>query len=87
MPSAEGLDGGSPEIRPHADQAPVSPGYDPEFDKRVDDIMKGSGMRLTRAEATGRAIDVDAYVSRVEDKLAELRDSRDGSITDAEEAK
>ncbi len=85
MPGAEGLDGGSPEIRPHADQALVSQGYDPEFEQRVDDIMKGSGMRLTRAEAAGRARDVDDYVSRVEAKLAELQEGRDGSIAETED--
>lgn len=79
MPGAEGLDGGSPEIRPHADQAPVSQGYDPEFEQRVDETMRRSGMRLTRTEATEYVENVDAYVDRVAQRIAELRDENTGT--------
>lgn len=75
MPGAEGLDGGSPEIRPLADQAPVSQGYDPDTESheaRVDEVMHRSGMRLTRAEAEEYVADVDGYVNRVEQHLTEL---------------
>lgn len=83
MPGAEGLDGGSPELRPTADQAPVSQGYsldaDSEsFEDRVDETMQRSGMRLTRSEAEDYVRSVDNYVGNVEQRLAELQAESEG---------
>lgn len=68
MPGAEALGGGSPEIRSHADQAPLSLGYDPS----------------TLDPVVARAIDPELRDERVEDMAHELMQNSGHRLTLAE---
>ena len=79
MLSAEQIGGG--ELIPRYGD-PSDPDYDFRVESATRDIERSSGYRLTRDEARAHAIDSEAFVGRVQQRLAELCDEGSNQNSD-----